>query len=1014
MVKPIKNIILLSVTCFIVAVLVAGLTVGNAICFANFNIVTQYMCGFGLDEDSSEALGAREYGQNYAINVEQEGAVLLKNDNGPDGKPVLPLPQGTSDAPMKVNVFGWAGCDSGFIPQGTGSGTGSRNNLTTFLGGLREAGFSVNEQLASDYESLGYSRVAGGNYVIEAYTDELYKEYYGVVEAPESFYSAERMSSAKDFSDTAIVVLGRLMGEGNDYSHIQYIKDGNNDNSKRLLSLSERERYMIERVTENFEKVVLVLNVANPMELGFVEDYDIDSVVYMGYPGTRGTVGLANLLMGKVNFSGKLSDTYAYDQTTAASYATSGREGVGSYTDIQNGDTTLGSRQNKYSDYSEDIYIGYKWYETADAEGFWDSSYAEVKWNLENGYDDVVQYPFGYGMSYTDFEWTVIDCNYSDGDTLEKDGSIDFKLSVKNTGDTAGREVVQLYYSAPYTSGGIEKSSIVLGAFEKTVEIDPGETKELNISLPVSRMKSYDCYDRNNNGFMGYELEGGEYTISFRTDVHNLAPMSAANGKNTYVFKVPDGGYKYEIDDATQNKVENRFTNYTNSVTGASSKIDEPVAKKAHSIDGNDESVKIEYMTRADFERTFPAEKTENRAAGSIIDDALYVQVTHPNDPEDVAPELETDFGWTIMDVYGLEYDDPMWDELVSQLSLSKQAELIVKGGFGTINLEDEIGMPKTSATDGPSGFNNSVTGQGNLKAVNYPSSTVLACTWDYMTAYEVGIAIGTEANALGISGWYGPGANLHRTPLGGRNFEYYSEDPLLSGIICAYHVMGAKKMGLTAYIKHIAVNDVESGRNGAFKWLTEQNLRENYLVPFELAVKIGGSNAMMSSVDRIGTTRVSGSYALLTGVLRNEWGFNGSVITDFYQNAGASRSNDMVHDVDECVRAGNSQILYADGGIGWFNDSSSATAKKAIFKSAKDIIYSYVDTLYYSATAQGISKEDITLKSVEVFPWWVILLVGIDVTAAGLMAFWIIMMVRAYRKALKRNAEKANKVNPA
>ena len=1004
MAKLLKNKILLIVACVVWVAVICGLVAGNVVCGLNFNVITQYMCGFGLDEDSAEAVGAREYGQNFAIEVEEEGAVLLKNEKNADGKAVLPLEENSN-----VNVFGWAGCDSGFIVQGTGSGTGSRNNLTTFLGGLREAGFNVNEQLASDYESLGYERVKGGNYVIEAYTDELYKEYYGVVEAPEDFLNEDRINQAKEFSDTAIVVLGRLMGEGNDYSHKQYIKNGENDESRKLLSISAVEEAMIKKVTENFENVVLVLNVANPMELGFVEEYDIDSVVWMGYPGTRGTVGIGNLLCGKENFSGRLADTYAYDLSTAASYANAGREGVGSYTDISS-DTSLGTRANKYSDYAEDIYIGYKWYETADAEGFWDTTYAKEKWGIENGYEDVVQYPFGYGLSYSEFEWTITGCNYEDGASLDQNGTIEITVTVENTGDVAGRDVVELYSEAPYTDGGIEKSSIVLGAFAKTETIEPGEIKQVKLELPVERMASYDCYDRNNNGFMGYELEGGTYTVSLRTDVHTPAVTGNADGRNSYSFTVPDSGYKYETDSTTGTKVTNQFTNYTNTVSGATSTINEPVAGNAHSIDGNDEEVKIEYMTRGDFVSSFPEEKNDRVAGDKLIDDAHYVTVDPEDDPADEFPTFDSSAtSWQITDLLGVEYDDPMWDELISQLSLSTCGDLIVRGGFGTIAI-DEIGMPKTVAADGPAGFNNSVTGQGDLKAVNYPCATVIASTWSFMTAYEVGVAKGTEGAALGISGWYGPGANLHRSPLGGRNFEYYSEDPLLSGIICAYEVMGAKSKGLTAYIKHITVNETESGRNGAYKWLTEQNLRENILKPFEYAVKVGGSNAMMSSVDRVGSTRASGSYAMLTQVLRNEWGFRGSVITDYYQNAGASRATDTVHDVDECVRAGNSQILYTDGGIGWFNDSSSATAQQAIFKSAKDILYTYVDTLNFSMTSQGLEIDDITLTSNEVFPWWVFLLVGIDVIGVGLVSLWVVLAVRGYIIAKKApNANPAN-----
>ena len=311
---------ILIITVSVCAVIIAGLIVGNVICGKNFNIITSYFNGLGMDETANEA--EREFGKNLSVTVEQEGAVLLQNNNN-----VLPLSPSESGK-IKVNLFGWASCDAGFIPQGTGSGTGSRDDMTTFPAALKEVGYEINEELNAAYNALGYERVEGGSYVIEASSDEKYKKFYGVNEAPISFLTAERMGQAKEFSDTAIIVLGRLLGEGNDYSHKQYKARGDNATDRHLLQLSSEEEEMIKLVGKNFDKVVLVLNTSNPLELGFVEDpdYGIDSVVYMGYPGTRGTVGVANLLAGKSDFMGRLSDTYAYDLSTNPSFAISGRE----------------------------------------------------------------------------------------------------------------------------------------------------------------------------------------------------------------------------------------------------------------------------------------------------------------------------------------------------------------------------------------------------------------------------------------------------------------------------------------------------------------------------------------------------------------------------------------------------------------------------------------------------------------------------------------------------------------
>lgn len=959
-------------------ILTAALIVGNVVCYLNSNIITSFLCGYGFDEDGEETVAARESGNALAEDVEEEGAVLLKNTNG-----ALPLQTN------KVNVFGWSGSDNGFIPQGTGSGTGSRNDYVTFLGGLKQAGIEYNTELADAYNSLPYKRIEGGSFVIEATTEELYDRYYGVTEAPESFYTDSLIANAKSYSDTAIVVIGRLMGEGNDYSKKQYVSTGDDNADRKLLSISELEEHMLDVVTANFGTVIVLTNTTNPMEMGFIENDKIDAAMHIGTPGTRGAIGVANLLKGKTTPSGHLADTMAYDLSTAASYATSGREGVGSYLDISD-DTTLGTRQNKYSEYLEDIYTGYKWYETADAEGFWNSDYAKSRWGISDGYEDVVQFPFGYGLSYTTFDWLVESASITDGGTIGGEDTVSFQIKVTNTGDYAGRDVAQLYYSAPYTKGGIEKSSINLGAFAKTPVLKPGEFATLTLEMKVSDMKSYDCYDKNNDGHMGYELEAGDYTFSIRTDVHTL--KETMDGVNQYTVSLADDVY-YDTDDATGNPVENQFTTYTNSKSGASSTINEPFAVKPHSIEGwENDGAKIVYMTRADFIGTFPEERGVNKKAGSLINDMHNLPSKPITVDTDVAPAWNSkDTAWTIDDVFGAEYDDSIWDELVSQLSLKRAALLIARGGFGTIELE-EIGKKQTHDTDGPSGFNTNVTGGNNLKAVNYPSSTVLAQTWNYYTAYLVGRAIGIEGNALNIDGWYGPGGNLHRSPLGGRNFEYYSEDPLLSGIMCAYHVLGAKEQGVIAYIKHIGPNESDSGRNGAYKWLTEQSLRENYLKPFELAVKVGGSNGLMASVDRVGGARCTGSYAMLTAVVRDEWGFRGTVITDYYQSG-------IVNDIDEGVRCGNTQVLHPDLSESVFDDLSSNTAQKYIHKSAKDILYSYVATKYYAMTASGLTQEDVIGNTADVFAWWIPVLVGVDVVCAGLMGVWIFFAVRSVRK---------------
>ncbi|MBO5363205.1 MAG: glycoside hydrolase family 3 C-terminal domain-containing protein, partial [Clostridia bacterium] len=493
-------------------VLLGALLIGNYACYRNGNLITNYLCGYGFTENSEEAVAAREAGNALAQKVEEEGAVLLKNENN-----VLPLKN------MKVNVFGWSATDAGFMPQGSGSGTGSRNNLVTFLGALKEEGFEYNETIIDGYKSYTYWNTArnenvpwhradvSGNYVIEAHGQQ-YKDVYGIIEAPESFYTTELVENAVEYSDTAIVVLGRFMGEGNDYSKVQYFSNqigGGEDATRKLQSLSEREEYMLNMAMDNFENVIIVTNSGNPLELGIADNDKIDAVLNMGMPGTRGALGVARILNGEVNPSGKLADTWAYDLSTAAAYATSGLQGVSYYTT---------ESKSPYTEYRENIYNGYLWYETADQEGFWDSDFAKDRWNIQNGYEDVVQYPFGYGLSYTSFDWQLKEINFDHNDVIKANDTVKATVRVFNTGNVAGKDVVEMYYSAPYTVGGIEKSAIKLGGFGKTPLIEPGQFADVEIEMAVEEMKSYDCYDANNNGFMGYELEKGNYVLSFRSD----------------------------------------------------------------------------------------------------------------------------------------------------------------------------------------------------------------------------------------------------------------------------------------------------------------------------------------------------------------------------------------------------------------------------------------------------------------------------------------------------------------
>lgn len=914
--------------------------------------ITPFLFGYGIDYDDPDTQLTAEQGKQLAIEIEANGAVLLKNEN--DSLPIVD---------KKLNVFGWGGCDNGFIYMGGGSGHGASYDETSLYKGLREAGFEINEELATAYNNLSFRRNSG--YSLD------HSVIYRLYEPDDSFFTESLMTNAKNFSDNAMIVISRFGEEGTDWPRCQYDSQGNKlDNNRTFAQLTVEEEKLIERVCDNFENVTVLLNTSNAIEAGFLDNEKIDSALYMGLGGSYGSLGVGKLLTGEATPSGKLADTYAYDFTTAPSYVNAGYEGIGRYT---------GSMQamypNSYSDYGEGIYIGYRWYETADVEGVWD----DVDNEYGKGYEGVVQYPFGYGLSYTDFEWAVTSTTVSNNSTLAEDTEITYKVVVTNTGDVKGADVVELYAEVPYTPGEIEKSSIVLVDFAKTSVLEPGKSEELTLSINTRDLASYDCYDANNNAFMGYEVEGGEYKLSFRTDVHTKKEM-ADNLNPTYTYNVPEAGFKYATDEVTNHPIENRFTTYENPASGAKSTITEEQAAVAYSIDGLDSGQGIQYLSRTNFATTMPVHNGD-RNGDSIYDSCA----THKpfNNEDDVMPKTGSkDTNWKLSDMGGVSYDDPKWDELVSQMTVEELALISARGGYTAVAV-DSVGKPAGLVVDGPSGLNSGIMSPDGVRAITYPCQTIVACTWDWKDAYKMGVSIGKEAAAIGVIQWYGPGLNTHRSPMGGRNFEYFSEDPILAGKLCAKEIQGAKEQGLAAYVKHFAANDSDTGRNGEYRWLTEQSLREIYLKPFEIAVKEGGCNAMMTSVDRIGSTRVAGSYSLLTEVLRGEWGFVGSLVTDFYQGGN-------VHDADENIRAGNDMQLDPNGKIEYFDDLKSATAIIALQKSAKNQLYTYVECKYLQATASGEDLGSIMVSKTNPNGYWIIGVYAFDVVAVAALGVWV------------------------
>ena len=879
-------------------------------------------------------------GTELSEQIEGEGLVLVRNENQ-----TLPLAKTTG----KVNVFGWASTQ--WVASGSGSGQ-ITGDVCGILGALSDAGIEYNTELTSMYQGFYGERAYKNAGALSSHAAEYCRLYEPSI-YDKDCYSDKLLADAQEYSDTAIVVIGRVSGESIDCPTTQYKVNARSgevkvDVTRTYLELSSEEEALLRYVGSHYEHVCVVVNSTNTMELGEVETISgIDSVMLVGATGATGAKSVVKALWGDINPSGRTTDTYAYDFTTAASWANSGAMGEGMYTNSKGlypADGTknpnVGADETyeaaRFVDYVEGIYVGYRWYETADAEGYWNG----VSNAHGSGYDAVVQYPFGYGLSYTSFSWEVVDSDPTgrDAGDVSRGTEVSMTVRVTNTGSVAGRDVVELYCRPPYTKGGIEKPSTELVAYAKTRQLEPGESEDVTLTFTLDDVASYDYNDANGNGFCGYELDEGDYVVELKRNAHEVADCDGAS----MTLRVRETIQCAE-DLNTGATVENRFTG--------------EAAADGVSIDGSDTDANITWLTRADFAGTFPKKCDPDREMADKIAslnlynesqveadavsydaeaaDGVYIEGKGSGfgDANTLANDGElTSLGHAL----GLDYNDERWDSVIESISLDEMTNLVLHGYIKT-SAVDSVGKPATKEVDGPS----QVGSFNQLKmGVGYPDGTVLAQTWNAELAAEYGTQLGREASAIGVDGIYAPSTNIHRSPLGGRNFEYLSEDSTLSGTMAAQVVAGAKKAGVYCYIKHLVMNNQDSYRDSLYEWVTEQALRETYLKPFKIAVQKGGATGFMSSYNRLGATWTGGNKALLTDVLRDEWGFCGTVITDYcdhqkYMNA------------DQMLRAGGD--LYMDGvfGNGSFEYGYSADEITAASGSGDGArVVSYVDNL--------------------------------------------------------------------
>lgn len=851
-------------------------------------------------------------------NIADEGIVLLDNDG------TLPMAKNS-----KLNVFGWASTNPCY--GGTGSGALSDAYPTvTLLEGLKNAGFELNTELSDFYTSYRADRPEVG----------MFSQDWTLPEPEAAQYTDEMMNNAKAFSDTAMVVITRVGGEGadlpTDVSQVTY-DAGHSYNDfepgDHYLQLSKTEKDMIDLVCKNFDKVVVVYNGANAMELGWVKDYSqIKSVVWCAGTGQSGFNALGSILCGDVNPSGRTIDTFVYDLTQTP---TANNFGNFTYTNMDEfkassfGADTIPAFVN----YVEGIYVGYKFYETAAAESLID-------------YDKTVVYPFGRGLSYTTFTQTL-------NSVTEADGTITVDVTVTNTGSASGKEVVEVYYNPPYTNGGIEKASANLIGFAKTSELAPGASENVTVTFKAEDMASYDTYGKG-----CYVLEKGDYVISINADSHTVLDSKVYNVASDIVY---DASNKRESD-----------------VEVADNKFD--------FAEGN-----VTYLSRADGFANY-AEATAAPADFELPAEAKATFYNNSNwNPEDfnnaddVAPTTGAKNGLKLKDMVGVDYNDAQWDTFLDQLTVSDMDSLIALGGYQSVAVSS-IGKVQAIDCDGPASINNNFTQQGSI---GFPSAVMIAATWNTDLAHDFGTSIGKMADDMDVSGWYAPAMNIHRSAFAGRNFEYYSEDGVLSGAMAANAIMGSQEQGVYAFMKHFALNDQETNRCGMLcTWSNEQAIREIYLKPFEISVKDADCHAVMSSFNYIGTRWTGGCKELLKNVLRGEWGFVGFVETDYFGVSGYMTA-------DQCVRNGNDLMLCTTG-----NDFNTVTvltnsSKQALRESAKNILYTVVNSRAYAEENlnPGMAK-------------WQIVLIGADVLVALLFVTLEVKTLKGYKK---RKEEEVN-----
>ena len=921
-----------------------------------------------IAEGAKTAEQAREASRQNSLAVAGEGIVMLKNKDN-----FLPRDPG------KVALLGFASMNPVYMGAGSvAQGDGSTENVN-FYKAFEDAGYTVDATMKAYYEAGGGRKNDTNQFVMNG-------SDYNIPDYPVEDYRTELTQAANDSKDLAIVVFSRCGGEGGDLP-IDMTGYTNGDAGEHYLKLQTTERDLLTFAEENFDHVVVMLDSANAMELDFLDDDAIDAAFWVGAPGAVGIEPVPKIMTGEINPSGHLVDIFPYECMSNPTYYTCTCGTYNNYDAFDGGDEFDNKVDGGMIWYPENVYMGYRYYETADAEGVID-------------YDKSVQFPFGFGLSYTDFDWSIDQTRL--GGTHE---TMEVDVVVKNTGKMAGKDVVQLYMEPPYIKDGIEKPSRTLMAFAKTKLLEPDESEIVTLSFDADDIASYD-----QNVERCYVADKGDYYFHLQTDSHNDKPGCEP--------------IKYEVGSA-------RVFN-DNGVGKRSS--DHVVAENHFDIasqgDGNVGNT-IPWMTRTDLEGTHPVNTMGQhiKYMDIAMGDEMVNYMNNSNGGSDVdfaddekyvckslvPVETGAQNGLTCADLAGYEaWDDPIWDQLVNQMSVEDMDMLICDCAYGTPAIES-IGKELETCADGPAGVS---TQNLNYYGHMFCGEPVTAATWNVDLAYEMGVCLGDECTAAGINGWYAPGADTHRTPFGGRCAEYYAEDPLLAGKICAAEVQGAQSKGVSPYLKHFVLNDQDQGRGGMYTWCNEQALREIYLKAFEIPMK-AGCKGVMEAYPRIGPMECSCCKALNTNVLQEEWGSHPLALTDGYgaglrDSAGGFvianlMNTDKYEHPDIQLRAGCGMLLYTGGydpaqGYG-LSERTTASDKgiEMMHDMCKRIVYAYCNSNIMS------TKRDYT-------PYWKYVLYGIDgVLALGVAGGWIHHLNKNKKEAAlaEKQAQMATEIDP-